>query len=163
LDKSASYPLEVKPPNGLYFGREAELLDTPGLGALTGDIETVQGLMVRGTVMDKTTGKPVAQARVDYHPLYSNPNVNKLDGFWSPRSEATTGPDGSYVLTVLPGPGVLGVIGPRPDAYMPAWVTLKERKDFFKLPLAFDREEGYLTPAVGGNAAGLPLMQDSYN
>jgi hypothetical protein len=136
LAKGRWYSLVVKPADGLYFQRRADLQDTPGLGALTGDIELVRGLTVRGKVTDKATGKPVAQARVDYHPLAGNPNVNaKLAGYWAPRSEATTGPDGSYALTVLPGPGVLGVAGPKPDAYRPALVTLKERKDFFKAPI----------------------------
>jgi RNA polymerase sigma factor (sigma-70 family) len=164
LDKLPSYPLALKPGDGLYFQRSADLRDTAGLDALTADIEVVQGgVTVRGKVTDKATGKPVANARVDYHPLYPNRNVErKLEGFWHPRSETTTGPDGSYVLTVLPGPGVIGVAGPKPDAYIAAQSTIKERKDFFKVPLALD---GYddPTPAVGENALGLPLSLDSYN
>jgi hypothetical protein len=124
----------------------------------------VQGeVKVSGKVTDKTTGKPVANARVDYHPLYPNRNVErKVDGFWDPCSEATSGPDGSYVLTVLRGPGVIGVAGPKPDTYIAAQSTIKERKDFFKAPLAMDAYDDP-TPAVGGNALGLPLSLDSYN
>jgi RNA polymerase sigma factor (sigma-70 family) len=163
LAKAPQYHLAMKPADSLYFQRTVDVQDPPGLDPLTADIDLVQGaVMVRGKVTDKE-GKPVAQARVDYHPLYANPNINKLPGFWKPRSEATTGPDGSYSLTVLRGQGVLGVVGPNPDAYMTAMVTLQERKDFFKVPLVWDREEGYLTPAVGNNAAGAPLVQDDYN
>src|SRR5262249_54326936 len=118
---------------------------------------------VRGKVTDKATGQPVAGAMVDYHPLYANPNVIKLAGFWSPRSEATTGPDGSYALTVLPGQGGIGIVAPRPEADMPAFGSLKERKDFFKVPLAEDRFENVLMWAVGGNAIGPPLGQEGYN
>jgi protocatechuate 3,4-dioxygenase beta subunit len=161
--KSRRYSLEVKPANGLHFQRRAESQDTPGLGALTGDIELVRELTVRGRVTDKATGKPVAQARVNYHPLGGNTHVNaKLAGYWSPRAEATTGSDGSYAPTVLPGPGVIGVIGPKPDAYMPAMVTLKERKDFFKGPLVDDDGEDYLTRAAGDNSFGA-ISQRDYN
>jgi protocatechuate 3,4-dioxygenase beta subunit len=164
LAKSARYSLAVRPAAGqLYFQREVSIRDTPGLGPLTADIDMVRGLTVRGKVTDKATGKPVAGAMVDYHPLYANPYVNKPE-FGKPRSEATTGPDGSYALTVVPGAGVIGVVALKPDAYMPALVTLKERKAFFKAPLAFDvHGDNILVPAYGNNAAGAPLAQDTYN
>jgi protocatechuate 3,4-dioxygenase beta subunit len=165
LAKARDYNLIVKPARGqLYFQRHVQVQDTPGLDPLTTDIDMVQGLTVRGKVTDKTTGKPIAQAVVDYHPLYANPNANrKLTGFWRPRSEATTGPDGSYALTVLPGPGLIGVVGPNRDAYRTAWVTPKERKDFFKLPVVWNDNESYFVPASGANAGGVPLMQDDHN
>src|SRR5262249_19161115 len=134
----------------------------PGLDPLPGDIDMVQGLTVRGNVTDKATGKPIANAMVDYHPLNASPYVNKLPGLWTPRSEAVTGPDGSYALTVLPGPGAIGAAAPKPENYMPALVTPKECKEFFKTPLATFGEH-VLLPAVGGNAFGVPLSQDSYN
>jgi protocatechuate 3,4-dioxygenase beta subunit len=163
LARSPRYLLELKPADGLYFQRWAELQDTPGFNALTGDLDIVQGeVTVRGKVTDKA-GKPIARARVDYHPLFANPNVNKkLDGAWLPRSETVTGPDGSYVLTVMPGAGVIGVAGPEPDAYMPALVTLKERKDFFKVPLAQDVSEEFLSRATGNNGFGV-IGQASYH
>jgi protocatechuate 3,4-dioxygenase beta subunit len=162
LAKAPRYWLAVRPPDGLYFQRQAGVEDTPGLGALTGDIDMVRGLTVRGKVMD-THGKPVAGARVAYQPLYPNPNVNaKLPGSWVPRAEAVAGPDGSYALTVLPGPGVLGVTGPRPEAYMPAWVTLQERKDFFKGAVANPPHEIVLNVDGGGNLRGA-ISQDDYN
>jgi hypothetical protein len=129
--------------------------DTPGLGALTCDTELVRGLTVRGRVTDKETGKPVAEAKVDYHPLGGNTYVDKLlRGSWDPHSDAITGPDGSFALTVMPGPGVIGVKAPRLTAYMPAAVPRKERKDFFKTPLDEDRDEEYLTRYAGGGSYG---------
>jgi RNA polymerase sigma factor (sigma-70 family) len=165
LAKSPRYQLEVKPPDGLYFQRRAELTDTEGLGPLNGDVEMVQGgVTVRGKVMDKATGKPIAKARVDYHPLWQNPNVARtLPGLWYPRSETTTGPDGSYTLTVFRGAGVIGVAAPRREAYMPAWLTLKERKDFFKVPLFQDNNESFLSDAVGENLTGTGIDQVVYN
>jgi RNA polymerase sigma factor (sigma-70 family) len=154
LAKAPRYTLVVKPADGLTLQRRVELQDTPGLGALTGDVELVRGLTVRGRVTDQE-GKPVGQARVEYHPLAPNPNVNaRLAGPWRPCAEATTDPNGSYALTVLPGPGVIGVTGPKPDAYMPAGVTLAERKAFFKVPLdnVFNPVEDFLTTDAGGTS-----------
>jgi protocatechuate 3,4-dioxygenase beta subunit len=156
LRKSKSYWLGVRPADGLHFGREVHLEDTGGIEALTCDIDVVQGeVTVRGKVTDKATGKPVAGARVVYKPLAPNRNVNnKLAGVWSPSSETTTGPDGSYALTAFPGPGVICVRGPNPDRYMPACVTTKEVRDFFKTPLEQPQWGGVW--AVGGQARGLP-------
>jgi hypothetical protein len=150
LAKAPDYLLAAKPPAGqLYFQREAEFRDTGGLGALTADIDMLQGLTVRGKVTDKATGKPVARARVEYLPLYPNPYVNtKLAGRWSPQSEATTGADGSYALTVLQGPGVLGVTAPKRDEYAPPVVTPREIKDVFKVPLGLPPGSGYLYNAL---------------
>lgn len=67
LAKSPRYTLAVRPANGqFYFQRTVELTDTAGLDPLTADIELVQGMTVRGKVTDKATGKPVAQALVEY-------------------------------------------------------------------------------------------------
>jgi RNA polymerase sigma factor (sigma-70 family) len=152
LAKSPSYPLVANPPDGLYFQRWVDVRDTEGLAALTADIELVRGLTVRGKVTDKATGKPIAKARVYYHPISVNPNVNKkLPGMWFPSSEATTAPDGSYALTVFPGPGVIGVSAPKLEVYMAAWLTLKERKDFFKVPIQ-DAIEENLIRDLGGTA-----------
>jgi len=119
---------------------------------------------VRGRVTDKETGKPVAGARIDYYPLAGNTYVDKLfSGSWDPRAEAVTGPDGSYAITVMPDPGVIGVTAPRWDVYMPAAVTLKERKDFFKTPLLYDKGgEDYLTWAAGAGSYG-SISVDSHN
>jgi hypothetical protein len=120
---------------------------------------------VRGRVTDQATGKPITGALVDYQPLYRNPYVNKkLAGAWSPRSETTTGPDGSYVLTVFPGPGVIGVIGdlgPNLDKYMPGHVTREEVKAFFKSRAVIF--PGGLAPDAGGNLAGGQELAALYN
>jgi protocatechuate 3,4-dioxygenase beta subunit len=154
LAKAPRYDLAIKPAAGqLYFLRRAELGDTEGLTPLTADIDMVQGLTLRGKVTDRATGKPIAQARVEYYPLAFNPYVNrKIAGVWRPESQATTGPDGRYVLTVLPGQGVLIVTGPRTDAYMSSLVTPKEIKDFFKAPLFGNQ----LTRDIGGFGTFLP-------
>ena len=132
LAKARDYALNVKPADGLYFQRRVVVEDTPGLGALTYDSELVRGLTVRGRVTDKETGKPVAGAKVDYHPLGGNTYVDKLPAARGTRSEVTTGADGP-TLTVMPGPGVIGVKA-RLAAYMPAAVPRKEPQALLQDP-----------------------------
>src|SRR5262249_24564579 len=84
----------------------------------------------------QVTGKPIAGARVHYNPLYPNPAVRVFgpNGAGTlPCSWAEVGPNGSYSLVVLPGPGALGFSADSPkETFMPALVTSQELKDFFK-------------------------------
>jgi hypothetical protein len=157
------------PGEGLFFERQVRIQDNPGLGSLSCDIDLVSALTVHGRVTEKHTGKPVAGAQVDYHPVGGNTYVNKLlPGQWSPRSEATTLPDGSYTLTVMPGPGVIGVKGPKLLAYAAAVSTVEERRQFFKSPLVFktfapiNNDDDFLNTAAGGSAIG-SIGVDFYN
>jgi RNA polymerase sigma factor (sigma-70 family) len=163
LAKTREYALNVKPADGLHFQRRIRFEDTPGLGALTGDIELVRGLTVRGRVTDKETGKSIAGARVHYYPLGGNTYVDKLlPGSWDPRAQTVTGADGSYTITAVPGPGAIGVTAPRWSGYMPAAVSLKERKDFFKARLLYDDHEHYLRWYAAGGSYGAKSL-DAHN
>ena len=152
------YHLKIKPVNGLYFQRDVRLKDAPGLGRQVANIDIAQWLTVRGTVTDKA-GKPVAGARVDYHPFYGNPHVNeKIAGDWRPRSETVTGADGSYALAAMPGPGILGVTAHVPDSYLPALVAPQEVQEAFKIDLEDKVSESALATASRG-----ALFQYKYN
>jgi RNA polymerase sigma factor (sigma-70 family) len=155
--KAARYGLGLNPAEGqLYFYRVVWVQDAPGLEALTADCELVRGAVtVRGKVTDKATGRPVAGARIEYLPLYGNDTAAKMDNESYPRAEATTGADGTYALPVMPGPGVIRVASPRPDAYMPAWITLKERQAFFKRPVAESGFETIFIVDLGGGSRGM--------
>jgi hypothetical protein len=161
--KTQHYLMQVHPPNGLYFHRWFRLEGADGLEALKGDIDLVRGLTVRGKVTDKE-GRLVGQAKVDYHPLLGNPFINtKMAGEWRPHAEVTTGPDGSYALTVLPGPGVIGVAASNAAAYMPALTTRKERAEFFKTPIVDRSDEDALATAAGGANGQGAIFQYDYN
>jgi RNA polymerase sigma factor (sigma-70 family) len=154
--KAARYGLGLNPAKGqLYLYRVVWVQDRAGLEALTADCELVRGAVaVRGKVTDKE-GRPVARARVLYYPLYGNDTAGKMDNQSYPRAETTTGADGTYTLPVMPGPGAMLVAGPRPDAYMPAWVTLKERRAFFKTPGLDYQREGQFLLALGSGSIGM--------
>src|SRR5262249_13408595 len=130
--KSSTYALNLVPPDGRHFAIRTQIPDTPGLEPITADIALPSGITVKGRAIDKATGKPVAGVRVSYFVLFPNPKVGKLDGYqeYEGLSRAKTGPDGSYVITVLPGPGVLAAAADPPSSYRSALVTPKELEAF---------------------------------
>jgi RNA polymerase sigma factor (sigma-70 family) len=159
--KSKEHQVSATPAEGQpYFVASATFPDTPGLGALDGDIPLVRGIVLSGRVTDEETGKPIRAARVDYHPVYPNPNTR--DG--SRDSSATTAADGAFTLVVLPGPGLLAVATYSSDfKYMSAQVTIQEMKEFFKdWADPGGNSEHFLLVAAGGNAAR-GLIQENYN
>jgi hypothetical protein len=124
------------PVGQLYFSAGVTFPDTPGIGPVAGDFALLSGIVAKGHVTHAVTGKPIAGARVHYNPLYPNPSVRAFgpngSGI-SPCSWAETGPDGSYSLAVLPGPGALGFVASSAnETFMPAQVTTKELKDLIK-------------------------------
>jgi RNA polymerase sigma factor (sigma-70 family) len=120
--------VQAGPPQGRpYFQATRSLPDTPGFDPLTCDFDLVRGIVVRGRVTDRATGKPVPEAVVRYNPLAPNPNV-RAELF--PLPETRTAADGSYHLVILPGPGLLQVTAFGQD-YRGARITGREMKSFF--------------------------------
>jgi RNA polymerase sigma factor (sigma-70 family) len=81
-------------------------------------LKLVRGVVVRGTVTDADTGKPIAGAPVHFETSYHNnpfyrDDVHPFFRNWDPN--LLSGPDGKFALTVLPGPGHLLVNGPTLD------------------------------------------------
>jgi hypothetical protein len=83
-----------------------------------------------------------------------------------PRAGATTGADGTYALPVMQGPGVISVAGPRPDAYIRAWITHKELRAFFKAPIPDygipGGGAGIILVALGGQTIGQLGVKDHH-
>jgi RNA polymerase sigma factor (sigma-70 family) len=100
-----------------HLHRFDEVGDTEGFAPIPHDSELHRGIVVSGQVTDRSTGRPV-RARIVYAPLRNNDNYTSTPGYDKPRTEVTlwvesremsTGDDGSYRLTALPGPGALFV------------------------------------------------------
>ena len=98
-----------------YFMREAPVGDPPGIGPVPVEIELHRGVMITGKITDKSTGKPVAEARLHYLPFLENTFVQALpefdkhgnvNGF---QTRYTTGADGTYKLVGMPGRAIVGV------------------------------------------------------
>jgi RNA polymerase sigma factor (sigma-70 family) len=167
--KSRDYHLMAIPPAGQpYFTANVRPPDTPGFTPLVTDIELVRGILVRGRVTDSETGQPIRGADVRCFAIYPNPNAREGIGEgMSGVSSATTGPDGSYAVVALPGPGVIAVTAHSFDnRYMPALLTVQEMKEFYKTWVFPEGQRGaysekMLLQCVGTHISG--LIQDNYN
>jgi RNA polymerase sigma factor (sigma-70 family) len=83
--------------------------DTEGLEPLTVDFELVRGVLVKGHITDKTTGKPVESA-LWYNPLADNKYFRDLPGndwYRSVSQGHRTDKDGAFSLLALPGSGLI--------------------------------------------------------
>jgi hypothetical protein len=130
--KSHSYTVTLGGRKGVpYLGyTRFDIPDTPGLEPLKADFELERGLEISGKVLDKATGKPVGGS-VMYFRTRDNPfaaNFTTLGGLrliverWG-----DIGPDGSFTVLGIPGPGVLVVLArdsaryPRLDSRNVLW------------------------------------------
>jgi hypothetical protein len=100
----------------------------PAQGPLTVDFELLGGLPLRGRVTDQATGKPPRRAVVEYYPLPANEHRAALRprSQMVPASSSSLGPDGSYSLAVLAGPGIVLVAASPRDSYATARLDTKE-------------------------------------
>jgi RNA polymerase sigma factor (sigma-70 family) len=141
-------------PGAVHMHRFAEISDIEGLRPVVHDTELHRGVVVHGCVTDKSTGRPV-RARVVYCPLFNNPHFDSTPGYDRPRvptvlwvdsREMTTGADGRYRLTALPGPGALFVQAEdRARGYTQPVVSKEDKgKDIYD-----ERAEVFLTRGLG--------------
>ncbi|HEV3115466.1 MAG TPA: sigma-70 family RNA polymerase sigma factor [Gemmataceae bacterium] len=92
-------------------------------GAIQQELEIAlpRGVLVRGTISEKDSGKPVAGATVEFDPYLSdNRDVQSGVTVWR-----TSGPDGRFQIAVPPGKGHLLMNGPVAD-YIPQVIGANE-------------------------------------
>jgi hypothetical protein len=166
--KAATYKLYLELPDGLHFRIQVQINDTPGFDPLTADIALPSGVTARGRVLDKASGKPVADVRIAYYVLFPNPKAGRLADYeeYEGLAVARTGSDGSFAVTVLPGPGVLAAGAPPLSSYRAALITVKELEDFLKQrPNRFNSQDVLVIHGTGTLANAQPslLAQSQYN
>jgi protocatechuate 3,4-dioxygenase beta subunit len=88
--------------------------DATGLDPLRVNFELDRGVMLRGLLTDKVTGKPI-RAVVHSAPLANNPNRKDLA---VAEDVVDTAADGSFTLIAVPGPGLLFVRADDNDRYV---------------------------------------------
>jgi hypothetical protein len=125
------------------------------------DFNLVTGIVLRGKVKVKGSGRPPAIAVVDYHPLFPNPFTRKIAPFDKPASSAVVRPDGSFNLVVLPGPGVICVSAAPRDAYALGLVTRKAQAELFRDD-KYPGDDDHLRVAFGEQSRG-GVLQERYN
>jgi RNA polymerase sigma factor (sigma-70 family) len=99
--------------NSYFNATKFDIPDTQGVEPLTVDFELERGIVVRGRLTDKATGKPVA-GHVGWLALPDNPNLKNTTGSAGPqfivKDEGwTKADDGSFAVLAIPGPGLLKV------------------------------------------------------
>ncbi|HMC11326.1 MAG TPA: hypothetical protein VKH44_08550, partial [Pirellulaceae bacterium] len=161
--KSPKYDLQVFPPEGQpYFRANVTIADSPGLAPLEKDIELSALTIARGRVIDKRTGQPV-EGRVEYHALYPNPYVVRLDRVGRPASQAKINSDGQFAISVFPGPGALAIEVDALDkrGYQPAFISADELNRLFQGNKDVKYEATHLTTAMGGTTRSV-ISQQQY-
>jgi hypothetical protein len=112
-----------------YFNTtKLEIKDTGGVEPLVVNFDLEWGIAVKGRLTDKVTGKPV-RGQVQYLAMADNPNVKDFTELTrlhvQGRALGETGPDGSFTVLAIPGPGVLCARAEDADHYtaaeMPGW------------------------------------------
>jgi protocatechuate 3,4-dioxygenase beta subunit len=157
-------------PGALYsalrLGDEYLLTAEKGLpdkpGPLRADFALIRGIPLRGRVTVQTNAKPPKKALLEYYPLFPNPHIAALTERHRllAASSATLQPDGSYHLTVLPGPGVVLVRASPRDSYASALLDDKELANLFHDGL--DHGGGSWIH-IAGAAGADPRCVDRYN
>jgi len=108
LSREAGHRLLAVPLDGQPYLR-AELTSgaATGLDPVTLDFTLKRGVLIRGRVTNKETGRPVA-ALVTYFALDDNRYLREAPGYRNSHSiEVRTGEDGSFTVLGLPGRGLV--------------------------------------------------------
>src|SRR5262249_37952461 len=92
-----------------YLRSEHEVADPLGLEPVTVDFALKRGVLVKGRVTDKATGRPVL-ANVTYVVFRDNPRHAEAPGFATDHY-LQTAEDGSFQLVAFPGRGLLAARG----------------------------------------------------
>jgi RNA polymerase sigma factor (sigma-70 family) len=120
-----------------YFAASACVKEQATTDPLTVDFELVRGIVLSGRVTDLSTHMPPRTAVVEYYPLFPNPHSSRITyGAQSipgtmAASSAVIGPDGSYRLVVLPGPGVVCVSASPRNSYAVAGIDDRQLANTF--------------------------------
>jgi RNA polymerase sigma factor (sigma-70 family) len=105
-----------------YFAvTKQNIADTPGFDPITVDFELQRGAEIRGRVINKTTGAPVAGS-ITYRALADNPhlqNASELDQGYAADRRNHVESDGSFFVVGLPGRGVLTLLADEDDYLKP--------------------------------------------
>jgi len=111
VSKAEAYRLACETTRSLHFNREVQLTDTPGLEPIVTNVALRRGITVRGRVTDAESGAPL-RGSVIYNPLFPNEHVLELGESLSIAKPAARGlidEDGSFEISVLPGPGAIAI------------------------------------------------------
>ena len=104
------FVLSASPPPGHPYLPATKRIDWPK-GAVTHSVDLAlpRGVLLRGTVVEEESGRPVTGESV-----YFNSHSRAADSN-DRGSQSETAGDGSFAIAVRPGPGCLAVLAPNED------------------------------------------------
>lgn len=162
VPKMKEYMLFARPPaDSAWLPAAAPGKDAAGLRPLQVDFTVARGIIVRGRILDRATGKGV-RASIIFVPLPGNkffgkPGYDYFDAFRNDRTMTDVHEVGRYQLAVMPGPGVLmvqarGAVNP----YKPAEFDARDRERVQFLQS--DNEDRYFRTALEDQSESLDLQ-----
>src|SRR5262249_4302689 len=109
LPRAPAYRLFVEPGGGKpYLNATFRVAgDTPAFDAVTYDFALKRGIVLRGKVTDKATGRPVS-GFVNVYTFQDNPHIDEFPGCRSSYPPHVLVQNGRYEVVALPGRGVIG-------------------------------------------------------
>ena len=113
LPKAAAYHLFLKPAKGFPYTNATvkAAAESPGLDPVTFNIAMKRAVLIRGTVVNKVTGRPIGGS-ANYYAFADNLNVSEYAGFsTSSEQYAPIDEQGRYELVALPGRGIIAIRG----------------------------------------------------
>ena len=104
------FVVSASPPPGHPYLPVSKRIDWPK-GAITHpvDLALPRGVLIRGTVVEEESGRPVSGASVFFNSHSRAADSNDRG------SQSETAGDGSFAIAVRPGPGCLAVLAPNED------------------------------------------------
>jgi RNA polymerase sigma factor (sigma-70 family) len=121
LSRAPAYRLFITATKGLpYINASLKVpAESPPLEPVTFDVAMKRGVIVRGKVVDKSTGRPI-KGDAHYFCFSDNPNVREYSGFAeSEEPSAWFNDEGRYEIVALPGRGLIA-FREALDRYRPA-------------------------------------------
>jgi RNA polymerase sigma factor (sigma-70 family) len=135
--------VKVFPPEGTpYLAISKDVAWPRGAARQPLDVALPRGVLVRGRVTEAGSGRPVAGAAITFWPQRAdNPHFREDVnlGLWGGVS---SGPDGSFRMAVLPGPGHL--------------IAQAATPDFLQRKVHYDSYSGRITDAPDPAGKGMP-------
>jgi RNA polymerase sigma factor (sigma-70 family) len=162
MAKAEKYRLFLWPGEGQPYCNASfvEPATTPGLEPATIDLRLKRGVLIRGRITDKETGRPVKGGSVNSFAMRDNPHVDEYPGFKDAYvTTAYPDEDGRFAIAALPGRGMLGVYasserylrgvgaeairkpGPGPEASLRAYPGFPFASSYHRI-VAFDASSG---------------------
>jgi len=109
LPRAPAYRLFVEPGGGRpYLNATFRVAaDTPAFDPVTYDFALKRGIVLRGKVTDKATGRPIS-GFVNVYTFEDNPHNDEFPGYRSSYPPHVLVQNGRYEVVALPGRGVIG-------------------------------------------------------